>query len=114
MPYGQKTHGMMKIAAKEGQDLGVHAEIMMSRVREYRNTFEDTHRRVHYCCYGARSTCPICEIADIAETACGDLIEVSKDLQAKRGIKYIASMVKNNSFLRWISSKTSTRRGKRA
>jgi len=59
--------------------------------------FEDTHRRVHYCCYGP-SLCPICPAIDSFETALGDLEWLLVKLKKKYNIEIIRKVKKNQTW----------------
>ncbi len=65
--------------------------------------FEDTHRRVHYCCYGP-NLCPICPAIESFESALGDMDWLITQLHKKYKLQVIRKIKKNKTWTWAISS----------
>ncbi len=83
-------------------------EPMLYALERYRRNlrdakgFEDTHRRVHYCCYGP-NLCPICPAIESLETAIGDLEWLLVKIKKKYNIE-ISRHVKKNKTWTWTAT----------
>ncbi len=81
----------------------IQNEPMLYALERYRRNFrdakafEDTHRRVHYCCYGP-SLCPICPAIESLETALGDLEWLLIKLKKKYSIEITRHVHKNKTW----------------
>ncbi len=86
------------LKAYKDETLMLHAQKLLSVVRDYRHNFEITHQTKHFCHKGP-FVCPICPVVDAAETLAEDLIEISlyylklykKEFickESKKGAKY--------------------------
>ncbi len=72
----------------------------LARYRTYcrdAKAFEDTHRRVHYCCYGP-NLCPICPAIDSLESALGDLDWLLTKLHKKYKLQVYRHIKKNQTW----------------
>ncbi len=95
-----------KLSIIQDEPLSYHADKMMRVVKDYRHEFEDTHCRVHWCHKSTGKTgagCPICPVIDVAETACGDILDLTHKLKKKYKIN-ITRKTKKNGTWTWIIS----------
>ncbi len=64
-----------------------------------RNMFQEIHRKVHYCCYGA-ATCYICPMWDAIDSLTSSNIELSNILK-KKGFELIYSWNPKRTIGKW-------------
>ncbi len=96
-PYFRDQH---KLASIDDEPLSYHAEKMLRIVKDYRHEFQDTHCRVHWCHKGV-GACPICPCIEVAETASGDLLDLSAKLRKKYKLQVLRKTKKNGTWT-WI------------
>ncbi len=94
MMYENETH---KPNAFPDEPLLVHVQRLKQIIRDYENTFAETHRRVHYCHRG-HNACPMCPAVYAGETAADDLIEIAAILKKKKIIIVCKKNVKNDGY----------------
>jgi len=95
--YENETH---KPIAFQDEPLLVHAQRLNQIIRDYENTFSETHRRVHYCHRG-HNACPICPAIYAGETAVEDLIDIALILQKKHKLSIVCVKNAKNTGYRW-------------
>ncbi len=94
--YENETH---RPKSFDDEPLLVHAQRIKQIIRDYENTFSETHRRVHYCHRGHNS-CPICPAIYAGETAIDDLIEIALLLKKKK-LTIVSKKNKKNDSITW-------------
>ncbi len=81
----------------------IQDEPMQYAMERYRRNFrdakafEDTHRRVHYCCYGP-NLCPICPAIESFETCLGDMDWLLHQLKRKYKLQVYRRIKKNETW----------------
>ncbi len=81
----------------DGETMAAALENHKRQIRNYRNDFQDTHCRVHFCHKGPY-LCPICPAVDAGETIAGDMEWLLAKIKKKYRLEVTRKVKKNNTW----------------